>query len=634
MPSIWLISVSSSGTVANRASIKPAISSDGDYVVFASQATNLTADDTSSRYDVFLRDTIAPATERDSRANALTQGLTDSYAPAVSADGRYVAFVSTVPDLVANDTNNAADVFVYDRQTQTTERVSVATGGSQATGNSGAIDLVHGISISSDGRYVAFLSDAADLVTGDSNGGLDVFVRDRTNNTTERVSLGVSGQQAEAAAVWDSPSISGDGRYVALATEATNLFANDNNFVSDAFIYDRVNHTTQLIANPDGGQNPSISADGRFVAFQGGGALFQAGNIFVFDRVNNTITDILTLSGVDPDNFGFARSPSISGDGRFVAFYSSDTNLVAGDTNGLDDVYVFDTLTNVAKLISLTSTGALATFGDSTNPAISTDAHFVSFESTARLLPADTDNLSDIYMVDALELMLTGGPGNDTLIGTDIANTMEGNDANDSMLGGLGFDTIGGGNGNDTINGGDQGDLIFGGDGDDSIGGGMGLDTIDGGSGNDTILGALGADMIFGNLGFDEIHGNDGNDTITGGMGNDQLTGGADADSFAFASPGVANDGIDTITDFASGADTIQISAAGYGGGLVADVTPALVNVADHAAVASGPGQFIFQTSNQTLWWDANGGSGADAVEVAVLTDVATLQASDIHVVA
>lgn len=134
-------------------------------------------------------------------------------------------------------------------------------------------------------------------------------------------------------------------------------------------------------------------------------------------------------------------------------------------------------------------------------------------------------------------------------------------------------------------------------------------------------------------MGLDTIEGGVGNDAITGGMGNDQLTGGADADTFAFGSPGAANDGVDTITDFVSGADTIRISVAGYGDGLTAGGSPSVLNVTDHTTVGSGGGQFIFQTSDTTLWFDTTGGSGADAVEIAILTGVASLQATDFHVV-
>jgi Ca2+-binding RTX toxin-like protein len=266
--------------------------------------------------------------------------------------------------------------------------------------------------------------------------------------------------------------------------------------------------------------------------------------------------------------------------------------------------------------------------------------------------------------VGAITLTLDGGIGDDALTGGA---------GSEVLSGGTGFDTIFGGADNDLIGGGDQGDLLSGEEGNDLINGGMGLDTIDGGIGDDTINGGVGSDTVFGNAGFDQIHGNDGNDTIngadqgdlitgdagddvigggmgldtidggigndtiTGGMGNDQLTGGADADTFAFGLPGAANDGLDTITDFVSGTDTIQISAAGYGGGLAVNASVTLVTADSVVNANSGAGgYFIFDNSGPdtgTVYWDANGGNGADAVAVAVLTGVASLQAADFHVV-
>lgn len=259
---------------------------------------------------------------------------------------------------------------------------------------------------------------------------------------------------------------------------------------------------------------------------------------------------------------------------------------------------------------------------------------------------------------------INGTVGNDTLTGSNQDETFSSN---------VGFDTIDGGDGDDTIGGGDNGDNLFGGAGSDVINGGMGLDTIDGGIENDTINGGLGGDTIFGNLGFDEILGNDGNDTInggdqgdvitgdagddfigggmgldtidggagndtiTGGMGNDQLTGGTDADTFAFGSPGATNDGIDTIIDFVSGTDALQVSATGYGGDLVANGAVTLVTTDSAANANSGAGGYFildnFGTDIGTVYWDVNGGSGADAVAVIVLTGVTTLQATDFNVV-
>lgn len=289
------------------------------------------------------------------------------------------------------------------------------------------------------------------------------------------------------------------------------------------------------------------------------------------------------------------------------------------------------------------------------------------------------DALADSYLSienvrgSIFDDILIGDADNNTLEGIAGNDWLDGGVGADTMAGGAGFDTIHGGSENDQIGGGDQGDLVFGEDGNDLINGGMGLDTIDGGADNDTINGGIGNDNIFGNVGFDDIHGNDGNDTvnggdqgdiitgdagddvigggmgldsidggvgddtITGGMGNDLLTGGTDADTFAFGSPGAANDGLDSISDFVSGTDTIQVSAAGYGGGLIINAPVTLVVAASAAAANSvAGGYFIFDNSGAdsgTVYWDVSGGSGADAVAIAVVTGVASLQASDFHVV-
>ena len=197
-----------------------------------------------------------------------------------------------------------------------------------------------------------------------------------------------------------------------------------------------------------------------------------------------------------------------------------------------------------------------------------------------------------------------GTASSDVIVGDANANFLEGRAGDDTLNGGAGFDTIYGDDGMDTISGGDQGDTIYGGAGDDIIGGGMGADTIDGGSGNDT---------------------------ITGGQGYDNLTGGAGADTFVFTAP--AGFGVDAIMDFVRGSDLIQISASGFGGGLQSNVSASLVDIADHASVSTGGAHFIFQTSDQSLWWDQNGGDGSDSVEFATLSGVASLSSADIHVV-
>jgi tricorn protease-like protein len=192
--------------------------------------------DTNNAYDVFVRDRQSGTTSRVSLASNGAQGSANSTDPAISADGRFVAFVSNASNLVAGDTNDTGDIFVHDRQTGTTSRVSVASGGTQGSGPSSAP------SISADGRFVAFGSDAANLVAGDTNGEPDVFVHDRQTGTTSRVSVASDGTQGITIFHSDvsfTSSISADGRFIAFDSDHGNLVAGDRNQTSDVFVRDQ-----------------------------------------------------------------------------------------------------------------------------------------------------------------------------------------------------------------------------------------------------------------------------------------------------------------------------------------------------------------------------------------------------------
>src|SRR6266511_706579 len=216
----------------------------------------------------------AASTSLVSVASDGTQGNDPSSGPATSSDGRVVAFHSIATNLVAGDTNAEIDIFVRDRQTAETTRVSVASDGTQAN------DLSVLPAVSGDGRYVAFESDATNLVTGDSNVRRDIFVRNRQTPETTRVSVASDGTQANDLSVL--PAVSGDGRYVAFESDATNLVTGDSNVRRDIFVRDRQTaETTRVSVASDGtqgssefgfsqGADASISADGRFVAFQAG----------------------------------------------------------------------------------------------------------------------------------------------------------------------------------------------------------------------------------------------------------------------------------------------------------------------------------------------------------------------------
>src|SRR6266550_2391417 len=171
------------------------------------------------------------ATFRVSVSTGGVQGNGRSFAPAISADGRFVAFSSAASSLVAGDTNGVDDVFVRDRQAGTTTRVSLAPGGAEANGGS------YSPSISADGRYVAFLSDATNLVAGDTNSVRDVFVFDRQTGTTTRASVSSAGVQADVDSV--TPVLSGNGRFVAFDSGADNLAFGDTNDTFDVFVKDR-----------------------------------------------------------------------------------------------------------------------------------------------------------------------------------------------------------------------------------------------------------------------------------------------------------------------------------------------------------------------------------------------------------
>jgi hypothetical protein len=222
-------SVSGTGAQGNSSSGRPAISSRGRYVSFSSTATNLVPGDTNAAQDVFVRDRKLGTTRRVSVSGTGAQGNSVSVDPAISSAGRYVSFSSFASNLVPRDTNAAQDVFVRDRKLGTTRRVSVSSTGGQGNSRSFGPPV-----ISSAGRYVAFSSGASNLVAGDTNDSIDVFVRDRELGSTRRVS--VSSTEAQGNRSSFSPAISSAGRYVAFSSAASNLVPGDTNGSFDVFV--------------------------------------------------------------------------------------------------------------------------------------------------------------------------------------------------------------------------------------------------------------------------------------------------------------------------------------------------------------------------------------------------------------
>ena len=367
-----VVSVDSNGVQGNDPSYGAAISGDGRFVAFSSEATNLVPNDTngSARFngdaDVFVHDRATGRTERvsvDSNGAQAEEvrrfGYPHSFEAAISADGRFVAFTSTATNLVPDQPDKYYDVFVHDRVTGTTERVDV-----DSSGVSGDGFFTRSAAISADGRFVAFASDSTNIVPGDTNGQSDVFVRDRQRGTTERVSVASNGIQANGPS--GQPSISTDGRFVAFTSFASNLVPGDTNGAQDAFVYDRRTHTTERV---------SVASDGR--------------------------------QGNRGSGFFDATSPvSISADGRFVAFHSPSSNLVVGDTNvcffnfipeECVDVFLHDRVTGATARASVASDGTQGN-EHSFHPALSGDGRFVAFASRAGNLVAVDDPLDDLFV--------------------------------------------------------------------------------------------------------------------------------------------------------------------------------------------------------------------------------------------
>jgi cysteine-rich repeat protein len=396
------LSVHSTGTQATGASSSPSCSADGRFVAFASDAADLVDDDTNGFSDIFVRDRVAETTERVSLHSSGAEANANSFAPAISADGRYVAFESDATNLVDDDTNARRDVFVRDRQSGTTVRVSVSTGGVQ--GNNDSTQAA----ISGDGTVVAFTSTATTLVDDDTNLRSDVFVR--AGGTTTRVSVSTAGVQGNFHSF--QPSLNQDGTLVAFASEASNLVPADIAEWIDIFVRDRQAGTTTRVSVDSQGKEsnspsfaPAISADGRYVAYQSfatnlvSGDSNAAGDIFVHDRQTGAVERV-SVDSAGAQGIGVffgADAPSISGDGRFVGFQSVFANLVPSDTNGVQDVFVRDRLVGLTERVSVDSTGGQANAA-STKPALSADGNFVAFESTANnLVTGDSNAAQDIF---------------------------------------------------------------------------------------------------------------------------------------------------------------------------------------------------------------------------------------------
>lgn len=415
------------------------LSATGRYVVFSTPATNLVPRDTNAVPDVFLRDRATSTTEIESVSSngqlalalpsppGVTGISSGSFEPDVTPNGRWVVFTSNALNLVPGDHNLAFDVFLRDRQTGQTQRISVTSSGAEANGDS--TDPV----ISADGRYIAFASDATNLVSGDTNGAGDIFVRDRVTGKTTRVSTSSQGVQGDGES--KTPAISANGRDVAFTTQATTFGGQNPN--QSVYVHDVKSGQTEIVSVASGAAavqadyvngngaftGPhSLSADGRYVTFRATqstlvpndtGFRGSSWDVFVHDRrTGHTERVSVTSSGAELDDGGVPNSqaesnyPAISPDGRFVAFYTNINGPVPGYTSAYVDIH--DMVSRVTETVSLRDVQAKDLTCDAhaqgllnADPtlSVSTGGRFVAFISCdGTLVKGDTNNGWDTFV--------------------------------------------------------------------------------------------------------------------------------------------------------------------------------------------------------------------------------------------
>jgi Tol biopolymer transport system component len=560
-PTTMLVSASKAGKGGDGNSLEPAISADGRYVAFASRAKNLSPAAKSGKREIFVKDlqtgAVALASEADGAGGAAADG--NSYDASISADGRYVVFASGAENLSPED-DAFNDVFVRDLLAGTTTLVSRASGGAGAAADGESTDP----SISADGRHVAFVSAANNLTADDvKTTQTDVFVRDLDTDATELVSRASGAAGAAAIDYSFEPSISTNGSRVAFTSRAP-LVGDDvdeQSFPEDVFVRDRATATTILVSRKSGGagapsevdsDEPAISADGLRVAFASSAKLTgQRGfdiNVFVRDL---STEKLMLVSVGDEGKAGDAkRLPSISADGRFVAFQTRGDEVSPVDADARVDVFVRDMAKGLTVTVSRTS-GALGVPADgpSSTPSISADGALVAFDSRAsNISGADGDGVADVFLrrvVYAKEPALPRCAGRiATLVGTSGRDDIKGTKRKDVIvaLGGddrirsyTKADVICAGPGRDQVDAGDNGegggsDLVLAGPGADRVTLGPELGRAFGEGGNDLLFGSKGGDALYGGPGNDVLRGGPNpsfnTDLLYGGPGNDRLYGG------------------------------------------------------------------------------------------------------------
>ncbi|MDF2812339.1 MAG: hypothetical protein K0S56_3370, partial [Microvirga sp.] len=427
---IELVSTPDGFAPGNLASSSAQISHDGRYVTFLSDATSLVGADGNGLSDAFRNDMVTGEMTLVSFADDLQAQANDSVDMVrISADGRYVLFDTDADNLVVNDVNGSRDVFRKDLHTGEIVLVSTASDGTQAESGTSSGD----IQMSADGRYVVFVSGSANLVPGGTNGRDHVFRKDLHTGETLLVSTGGGAASAQANNSSGSPSVSDDGRYVVFSSGADNLVAGDTNGTTDVFRKDLLTGEIVRLTAPSPAQGfeeangastmGSVSADGRFLVFESSASnLIPNGTSAFAVFQKNLETGAITVLSVDLNGVSRqATGSEVSETGRYVTFESTANNLVAGDTNNAGDIFRVDTTTGIVEIVSAIGLTAQSQGNKVSSDAhVSTDGNYVLFTSDATNLVAGDLAGSDVFRKDMISGTIVRV--SDNAAGTSSAN--------------------------------------------------------------------------------------------------------------------------------------------------------------------------------------------------------------------
>jgi Tol biopolymer transport system component len=511
------------GPAGNGASAFPWVSGNGGLVAFRSEATNLVPDDTDRERDIFVRDRETGQVVLASRASGANgvKGNRASFNPRMSSNGRYVVFRSNASNLVPEDTDQLEDIYVRDLQANETILVSRAPTALGPKGNGGSFNP----SISADGRRVAFRSEATNLSPEDTDAVPDIYVRDLQSSETILVSRASGATGAKGTAISEFPIISGDGSRVAFRSESPNLHPDDPDPLEDIFLRDLTSSETVLIsraagAGPKGNARStfvSLSEDGDTVAFDSLSTNLHpddadpAADVYARDLSSGALELISRADGpAGAKGDRGSAEPAVSADGSVIAFHSVASNLDPADLDGELDVYVRDRETFDTSLLSASIP---APYVRSFEPQISGNGRLVAFHSDAGLAPGGSPVApSDVYATKVPRPPKCFGK-RATMLAADGTLT-RGTRARDVIVGGDGNEKVKLGKGRDLVcSRGGKDKLVTGGD----------KDKVKAGGGRDTVIAGGGDDKVSGNGGRDRLDGGPGDDKCDGGGGKDRL---------------------------------------------------------------------------------------------------------------